>query len=100
MTRVPKIVGKRVLYVGGLVETVCDRHLQHLFEAYGIISNAQVVRHQPTGKSAGYGFVEMGSAGQALHAVVSLEGTEFGGSCLRVSVTSCTRFPQTDRRIT
>ncbi len=77
----------RVLYVGGLSESVSDRQLKDLFGIYGTVGRAYVVRQDRTGLSAGYGFVEMGSAEQALTAVVALEGTLFDGRCLRLSVT-------------
>ena len=54
---------------------------------YGLVARAYVVRFKHTGKSAGYGFVEMGSGEQALNAVVALEGTEWDGHLLRLYVT-------------
>jgi RNA recognition motif-containing protein len=81
-------MGKRVLYVGGLSETISDYQLRDLFGTYGLVARAYVVRHKHSGKSAGYGFVEMASGEQALNAVVALEGAELSGNCLRVYVTS------------
>ena len=80
-------MGKRVLYVGGLSETISDRDLLNLFGSYGVVARAYIVRHKHTGKSAGYGFVEMGSGEQALHAVVALEGALVDGNRLRLYVT-------------
>ncbi|MBX3303067.1 MAG: RNA-binding protein [Nitrospira sp.] len=80
-------MSKRVLYVGGLGEGTSDYQLRDLFGVYGTVARAYVVRHKHSGKSAGYGFVEMGSGEQALSAVVALEGTLFGGNCLRLYVT-------------
>lgn len=80
-------MGKRVLYVGGLSETISDYQLRDLFGAYGVVARAYIVRHKHSGKSAGYGFVEMSSGEQALNAVVALEGAEFAGNCLRLYVT-------------
>ena len=80
-------MGKRVLYVGGLSDNVSACHLRDLFGTYGLVARAHVVRHKHSGKSAGYGFVEMGSGEQALEAVVALEGTEYDGNCLRLYVT-------------
>ena len=80
-------MGKRVLYVGGLSDTISDSQLRDLFGTYGLVARAHVVRHKHSGKSAGYGFVEMGSGEQALEAVVALEGTELNGNCLRLYVT-------------
>lgn len=52
----------RVLYVGGLSDTTSNHQLRDLFGAYGTVSRAYIVRHKHSEKSAGYGFVEMGSA--------------------------------------
>ncbi|HXV67340.1 MAG TPA: RNA-binding protein [Nitrospira sp.] len=80
-------MNKRVLYVGGLSETTDDNHLRDLLGAYGIVARAYVVRHKHSGKSAGYGFVEMGSSDQALTAVIALEGALLDGNALRLYVT-------------
>ena len=80
-------MGKRVLYVGGLSETTDDYHLRDLLGTYGIVARAYVVRHKHSGKSAGYGFVEMSSSEQALTAVVALQGAPFEGNSLRLYVT-------------
>lgn len=80
-------MGKRVLYVGGLSDTVTDDQLRDLLACYGVVSRAHVVRHKHSGKSAGYGFVEMASAEQALNAVVALEGSLLAGNSLRLYVT-------------
>jgi RNA recognition motif-containing protein len=78
---------KRVLYVGGLSDTTSDYQLRDLLGTFGIVIRAYVIRHKHNGKSAGYGFVEMGSGEQALSAVVALEGALFNGNCLRLYVT-------------
>lgn len=80
-------MSKRVLYVGGLSDATSDYQLRDLFGAYGVVARAYVVRHKHSGKSAGYGFVEMGSGEQALSAVIALEGALFEGNCLRLYVT-------------
>ena len=80
-------MGKRVLYVGGLTDSVSECQLRDLFGTFGMVTQAHVVRHKHSGKSAGYGFVEMGSGEQALKAVVALEGTTYDGNCLRLYVT-------------
>lgn len=83
-------MNKRVLYVGGLSEATNDYQLRDLFGVYGTVARAYVVRHKHSGKSAGYGFVEMSSGEQALSAVVSLEGTLFEGNRLRLYITPYT----------
>ncbi len=80
-------MGKRMIYVGGLSDSMSDRQLRDLLGTYGVVASAHVVRYKHSGKSAGYGFVEMGSGEQALEAVVALEGTEYDGRCLRLFVT-------------
>jgi RNA recognition motif-containing protein len=80
-------MSKRVLYVGGLSDTTSDHQLRDLFGTYGTIARAYIVRHKRSGKSAGYGFVEMSSGEQAMSAVVALEGALFEGNCLRLYVT-------------
>lgn len=81
------MMSKRIVYVGGLSATTSDCQLRDLFGAYGTVSRAYIVRHKHSGKSVGYGFVEMGSGEQAQSAVVALEGTLFGNNCLRLYVT-------------
>ncbi|MBI3356198.1 MAG: RNA-binding protein [Nitrospirae bacterium] len=80
-------MSKRVLYVGGLSDATSDYQLRDLFGTYGVVARAYIVRHKHSGKSAGYGFVEMGSGEQALSAVVALEGVLFEGNSLRLYVT-------------
>ena len=80
-------MGTRVLYVGGLSNTVSDGALRGIFTSYGLVARAYVVRDKHTGKSAGYGFVEMGSGEQALKAVVALQGTTWDGHLLCLNVT-------------
>ena len=80
-------MGKRVLYVGGLSDSYSDCQLRDLFSIYGLVTRAYVVRHKHSGRSAGYGFVEMASGEQALNAVVALEGQDLEGQRLRLYVT-------------
>ena len=80
------ILDKRVVYVGGLADIISDGELRDLLGAYGLVACVTVIRYKPSGKSAGYGFVEMGSEEQALRAVVALDGARFQGHCLRLFV--------------
>ncbi len=81
-------MGNRILYVGGLSNTISDEQLHELVGAHGTVVSAHVIRFPHSGRSAGYGFVEMGSAEQARMAVRALEGTHFAGQCLRLYVTA------------
>jgi RNA recognition motif-containing protein len=77
-------MGKR-LYVGNLPYTINDSELQQLFEQHGTVQSAQVVMDRDTGRSKGFGFVEMGSDAEAQTAIGSLHGAEFGGRTLTVN---------------
>ncbi len=77
-------MGKRVVNVGGLTEAVSDDGRRDLFNKYGTIARACIMRHKNTDISAGYGFVEMASAEQALKVVVALDGALVDGRYLRL----------------
>ena len=55
----------RKLYVGNLAYGVSDSDLQQMFEAHGTVQSAQVIMDRETGRSKGFGFVEMGSDQEA-----------------------------------
>jgi len=77
-------MGKR-LYVGNLPYTISDSELQQLFEQHGSVTSAQVVMDRDTGRSKGFGFVEMGTDAEAQAAITALHGAEFGGRTLTVN---------------
>jgi len=79
-------MNKSVVYVGGLSDDASDEHLRTLLEAYGVVAHASVIRYQHSGKSAGYGFVQLGSHEEALRAVAALDGAWFGNNRLRLFV--------------
>ncbi len=76
-----------IVYVGGLAEATSDCRLHDLFGAYDAVVRVHIVRYKHSGKSAGYGLVEMGADEQALHAVRALQGASFAANCLRLYVT-------------
>ena len=76
-----------IVYVGGLSEDASDDHLHALLEAYGVVAHASVVRYKRSEKSAGYGFVRLGSREEALRAVAALDGARLGNNRLRLFVT-------------
>ena len=80
-------MGSRLLYVGGLTDATTAQHLRDLFAPFGIVEWAHIVTHKFTGKTAGYGFVEMDTADHALHAAAALEGMNYDGMRLRTYVT-------------
>jgi RNA recognition motif-containing protein len=73
------------LYVGNLSYEVQDRDLQELFAQYGTVSSARVVMDRDSGRSKGFGFVEMGSDAEAEAAISALNGQEVSGRALTVN---------------
>ena len=77
-------MGKK-LYVGNLAYSVGDSELQQIFEAHGAVQSAQVIMDRDTGRSKGFGFVEMGSDQEAQAAISALNGKEVEGRALTVN---------------
>lgn len=73
------------LYVGNLGYNVSDSGLQELFSAHGSVQSAQVIMDRDTGRSKGFGFVEMNSDGEAQNAIAALDGKEHDGRALKVN---------------
>jgi RNA recognition motif-containing protein len=73
------------LYVGNLKYTVTSAHLQELFEQYGVVTSASVLSDRETGRSRGFGFVEMVHDDEALSAIETLDGQDFDGRRLTVN---------------
>src|SRR5262249_28593209 len=77
-------MGKK-LYVGNLPYTITDSELQQLFEAHGQVRSAQVIMDRDTGRSKGFGFVEMASDAEAQAAIDALNGAQQGDRTLTVN---------------
>src|SRR5258708_2719081 len=77
-------MGKK-LYVGNLAYGLNDGDLQRLFEPYGTVQSAQVIMDRDTGRSKGFGFVEMGSDAEAQAAITGMNGQEVDGRNLTVN---------------
>ncbi len=77
-------MGKK-LYVGNLSYDVNDADLEQLFAQHGSVTSAQVVQDKMTGRSRGFGFVEMSSDQEAQAAIAALNGKDFGGRALTVN---------------
>ncbi|HET6325001.1 MAG TPA: RNA-binding protein [Planctomycetaceae bacterium] len=73
------------LYVGNLSYDTNDSDLQQLFAEYGTVQSAQVIMDRDTGRSKGFGFVEMGNDQEAQAAINGLNGKEAGGRSLTVN---------------
>ncbi len=77
-------MGKK-LYVGNLAYGVTDGDLQQLFHQHGTVESAQVIMDRDTGRSKGFGFVEMGSDQEAQAAIAALHDKEVDGRRLTVN---------------
>ena len=77
-------MGKK-LYVGNLAYGVTDSTLEQLFAAHGTVQTAQVVMDRDTGRSKGFGFVEMSSEQEAQQAIAEMNGKEVEGRTLTVN---------------
>jgi cold-inducible RNA-binding protein len=77
-------MGKK-LYVGNLTYGVTDSTLEQMFAAHGTVQSAQVIMDRDTGKSKGFGFVEMGSDQEAQAAITALNGQPVEGRSLTVN---------------
>jgi RNA recognition motif-containing protein len=73
------------IYVGNLSYNTDDAALRVAFEPHGEVTSAQVVMDRETGRSRGFGFVEMSSDEQAKAAIAALNGTELDGRTLNVN---------------
>ena len=73
------------IYVGNLSYQTDDRELEDLFAPYGDIASARVITDRETGRSKGFGFVEMPDSAQAEAAISGLNDTEIDGRNLRIN---------------
>lgn len=73
------------LYVGNLPYSTTSPDLERLFTPYGAVSSAQVIEDRLTGKSKGFGFVEMSTNEDGQKAIAALNGKQFEGRTLTVN---------------
>jgi RNA recognition motif-containing protein len=78
------VVGKK-LYCGNLGFNVSSSDLDQLFAQFGTVQSAEVINDRDTGRSKGFGFVEMGSEAEAQAAIAGINGTEHDGRTLTVN---------------
>jgi RNA recognition motif-containing protein len=74
------------LYVGNLPYTYSDNDMERTFAEFGSVSSAKIVMDRESGRSKGFGFVEMGSAAEATAAINGLHGRDMGGRDMVVNV--------------
>ena len=73
------------LYVGNLPYSFRDQDLEQAFSEFGAVNSAKVMMERDTGRSKGFGFVEMGSDAEAQSAIQGVHGQSFGGRDLVVN---------------
>jgi RNA recognition motif-containing protein len=73
------------MYVGNLAYTMTDQVLRQVFEDYGTVHRVHSPQDRETGRSRGFGFVEMLNATEAQAAIEALDGTSLGGRTLTVN---------------
>lgn len=73
------------IYVGNLPYNTTEHELRQAFEAYGEVSSAAVIMDRMTGKSKGFGFVEMPSDDQAQQAIDGINGSDMDGRNVKVN---------------
>jgi RNA recognition motif-containing protein len=73
------------LYVGNLAYSVRDQDLQDAFSQFGAVSSAKVMMDRDTGRSKGFGFVEMGSDPEAQAAINGMNGQSLSGRAIVVN---------------
>ncbi|MGD9978016.1 MAG: RNA recognition motif domain-containing protein [Bacteroidales bacterium] len=81
------------IYVSGLSYRINDDDLRQLFEEYGQITSAKVITDRETGRSRGFGFVEMANDDEAKTAIEELTGAEYDGKVISVTEAK----PKTDK---
>jgi RNA recognition motif-containing protein len=73
------------IFVGNLAYSATDDDLRQLFEPYGVVDKISVIIDRDTGRSKGFGFVEMPDSNAAKTAIAKLQGTELAGRALTVN---------------
>ena len=73
------------IFVGNLAFSTTDHDLRQLFEPYGVVDTIHVITDRDTGRSKGFGFVEMSDSAAAKAAIQGLNGTELEGRALTVN---------------
>jgi len=73
------------LYVGGLPYSVTEAQLEEVFSAHGTVESARVITDRMSGRSRGFGFVELSTQEEAEEAMQKLNGTELEGRTLTVN---------------
>ena len=76
---------KMNIYVSNLSPDVSDNDLKELFDSQGKVTSSKVITDRDSGRSRGFGFVEMSSTDEAVKAIAALHNTEYRGQVLNVN---------------
>ena len=74
------------LYVGNMSYETNNSDLEQMFGEHGTVESVQIINDRATGRSKGFGFVEMSSEEEAQAAIGALDGQDFGGRTIKVNV--------------
>lgn len=85
-TQEKRISMEAKLYVGNLPYSTVDADLENLFAAAGTVKSAQVIKDRQSGRSKGFGFVEMSSQAEAENAIAMFHGKDYSGRPLTVNI--------------
>jgi RNA recognition motif-containing protein len=73
------------IYVGNLLRSLSETELKEVFQAYGTVQTAAIIKDKITGDSRGFGFVEMPNRDEALKAIAALNGKDLKGRNMTVN---------------
>lgn len=73
------------IYVGNLSYKISDQELKEVFEEFGEVSSAKVIKDRQTGRSKGFGFVKMDNDDEAQEAINELDGAKIKGRMVKVN---------------
>jgi RNA recognition motif-containing protein len=73
------------IYVGNLSFDTAEPELRELFEAYGTVDSVRIISDQFTGRSRGFGFIEMPTRDEGMKAIQELDAKDLGGRTLKVN---------------
>jgi cold-inducible RNA-binding protein len=73
------------IYVGNLLRSLSESELKEVFQAYGTVQTASIIKDKMTGDSRGFGFVEMPNKDEAMKAISSLNGKDLKGRNMTVN---------------
>lgn len=79
------MASNKKLYVGNISHDLDNNELKEVFQPFGDVASAQIIMDRDTGRSKGFGFVEMGDVDQAQAAIDALNGSEVAGRTLTVN---------------